>query len=300
MRFEPTVQLSNEATGSPGRWFVFNERGELLLVDNTKAAADSSSGQDQPSDQPSGQPPAKALAPVVENWSTGIDDKHLLGIDHSNNGESVPVWAARCSADFTKPDNMHFIGLRESFAVMDEADWIMAGRASQILAWADTHKFCGRCGTPTEARRSERAKQCPQCQLMAFPRLTPAVIMLVEREDGRALLAWGRQFPGRFYSALAGFVEPGESLEQAVVREVGEETGVEIDNIRYFGSQPWPFPNSLMIGFNANYVSGELQLQESEIVDADWFSPNDLPPVPQGRMSIAAWLIDDWIQRSNS
>jgi len=132
---------------------------------------------------------------------------------------------------------------------------------------------------------------------MAFPRLTPAVITLVEREDGKALLAWGRQFPGRFFSALAGFVEPGETLEQCVAREVKEEVGIEVANIRYYGSQPWPFPNSLMIGFQADYASGDLVLQEEEIVEAGWFGPEELPPVPKGRMSIAGWLIEDWLER---
>ena len=132
---------------------------------------------------------------------------------------------------------------------------------------------------------------------MAYPRLTPAIIVLIERDDGRALLAWGRQFPGRFYSALAGFVEPGESLEQCVAREVKEEVGIAVADLRYFGSQPWPFPHSLMIGFNARYVSGEVTPQESEIVEAGWYHHEELPPAPRGGMSIAGWLIDDWITR---
>jgi NAD+ diphosphatase len=125
--------------------------------------------------------------------------------------------------------------------------------------------------------------------------------MLVERESEHGpevLLAWGRQFPGRFFSALAGFVEPGESLEECVVREVFEETRIVVDSVRYFGSQPWPFPHSIMIGFVARYVSGEIQVQEEEIVEAGWFSPNELPPVPRGGMSIAGWLIEDWLSRA--
>ena len=174
---------------------------------------------------------------------------------------------------------------------------MLAGRASQVLTWDADHRYCSRCGSDTERHDSERARTCAQCRHMAFPRLTPAVIMLVEREDGRALLAWGRQFPGRVYSALAGFVEPGETLEQTVEREVKEEVGVDVGNVRYFGSQPWPFPHSLMIGFNADYLGGELVIQESEIVEADWFHHDELPPVPQGRLSIAGWLIEDWLER---
>jgi NAD+ diphosphatase len=131
---------------------------------------------------------------------------------------------------------------------------------------------------------------------MAFPRLSPAMIVLVEKGD-QALLAWGRQFPGRFFSTLAGFVEPGESLEQAVEREVMEEVSLAVNDVRYFGSQPWPFPHSLMCGFHCTYESGEISIQEEEIVEADWFDATDLPPCPIGGMSIAGWLIQDWLQR---
>ena len=131
---------------------------------------------------------------------------------------------------------------------------------------------------------------------MAFPRLSPAMIVLVEKGD-QALLAWGRQFPGRFFSTLAGFVEPGESLEQAVEREVMEEVGLKVGEIRYFGSQPWPFPHSLMCGFHCTYESGEITIQEDEIIEAGWFDATDLPPCPVGGMSIAGWLIQDWLQR---
>jgi len=167
------------------------------------------------------------------------------------------------------------------------------------VAWNRDHAFCGRCGRPTEAHAADRARVCGSCKLMAYPRLTPAIITLVERDDGKALLAWGRLFPGRFYSALAGFVEPGESLEQCVIREVREEVGIEVTDIRYFGSQPWPFPHSLMIGFTARYAGGDLTIQDAEIVEADWYSHDDLPPSPRGGMSIAGWLIEDWIKRQS-
>jgi len=130
--------------------------------------------------------------------------------------------------------------------------------------------------------------------LLGFPRLAPAVITLVERDDGRALLARGVTFPIPLYSCLAGFVEPGEDLEGAVVREVREEVGITVGNVQYVSSQPWPFPHSLMIGFRAEYQSGDLLLQESEIVDANWYRRDDLPPIPPG-ISIARKLIDGWI-----
>lgn len=225
----------------------------------------------------------------------GVLDVHVLGHD-----EHGPVWAARVGPDFDFPGDGQFTDLRRAYGVLAEQDWVLAGRAAQVLTWHDDHQYCSRCGKETEHHEGERARTCPACRLMAFPRLTPAVIMLVERDDGRALLAWGRQFPGRFFSALAGFVEPGESLEQCVAREVREEAGVEVANIRYFGSQPWPFPHSLMVGFNADYAGGELQIQESEIVEADWYPHDRLPPVPTGGMSIAGWLIEDWVNRMTS
>ena len=225
----------------------------------------------------------------------GVVETHVLG--HDADG---PVRAGRLADGHEPSDDGFLVDLRRAFTLLDEAEWVLAGRAAQILRWNTDHRYCSRCGNDTEHHHRDRARSCSNCGLLAFPRLTPAVITLVERADGRALLAWGRQFPGRFFSALAGFVEPGESLEQCVAREIGEEVGIEVGNIRYFGSQPWPFPHSLMIGFNAEYVSGELVLQEEEIVEAGWFAPDELPPVPKGRMSIAGWLIDDWLERSRT
>ena len=142
----------------------------------------------------------------------------------------------------------------------------------------------------------ERARRCPSCGLLAFPRLAPAVITLVEREDGRALLA-KRSMAGGMYSCLAGFVEPGETLEEAVCREVKEEVGIEIGELSYHSSQPWPFPHSLMLGFKARYRSGEIECDGEEIADAQWFLPGELPDLP-GPVSIARRLIDAWVARS--
>ena len=179
---------------------------------------------------------------------------------------------------------------------VDEVTWVVAGRAVQLVEWARTHRFCGRCGETTEAIRGERARRCPACGLMAFPRLAPAVIVLVERDDGRALLARNVNFPANMYSCLAGFVEPGETLEQAVGREVREEVGVVVRDVRYMASQPWPFPHSLMIGFNARWEAGEISVDGTEIKEAGWFTPDDLPGIPP-RMSIARHLIDRWVER---
>lgn len=218
--------------------------------------------------------------------------QHFLGML-----DGRPVWAVDIHDDVEPHDWHELVDLRTLYKRLPEDQWVLAGKAEQIIQWDRTHRFCGRCGEPTELHKSDRARQCPACGLLAYPRLAPAVIMLVERDDGRALLAHGRQFPGRFFSALAGFVEPGENLETCVAREIKEEVGIDVDQIRYFGSQPWPFPHSLMIGFTARYAGGDIVVQEEEIVEADWYSADNLPPCPRGGMSIAGKLIDDWVSR---
>jgi NAD+ diphosphatase len=194
------------------------------------------------------------------------------------------------------PDSQGFVGLRQLWGQVEEQVWAVAGRAVQIVAWDETHRFCGQCGEPTRPLADQRARQCPKCGLAAYPRLAPAVITLVERNDGRVLLARNAGFSEPFYSCLAGFVEPGETLEEAVRREVREEVGIEVRNIRYFGSQPWPFPHSLMIGFEAELASGELRPDGREITEAAWYPASDLPRLP-GQMSIARALIEAWRER---
>lgn len=192
------------------------------------------------------------------------------------------------------------LDLRAYHGLAAEHEWLAAGRAVQIVEWARTHRFCGRCGAPTELSAGERSMRCPACGLVAFPRLSPAMITLVTRgEPGpeqEALLARGVQWNIPMYSCLAGFVEPGESLEATVVREVHEEVGVTVGNPRYFGSQPWPFPNSLMIGFTAEYESGEIVCDPAEIADAGWYRRDALPPMVPPGISIARRLIDAWVE----
>jgi NAD+ diphosphatase len=190
------------------------------------------------------------------------------------------------------------LDLYSYFGRASETDWVIAGRAVQLAEWARTHRFCGRCATPTESNAGDRSMKCPSCGLLAYPRLAPAMITLVTRGDPGpdqvALLARGVQFRAPMYSCLAGFVEPGENLEQAVIREVREEVGVTVDDVCYWGSQPWPFPHSLMIGFTAAWVSGEIDCDPAEILDAQWYRRDELPPIPP-RISIARKLIDAWI-----
>jgi NAD+ diphosphatase len=196
------------------------------------------------------------------------------------------------------PEGWTFEGVRALYGLVDEQLFTLAGRAVQLIEWRRNHQFCGRCGAPTELLEEERATRCTNCGLVNYPRISPAVIMLVEK-DGQCLLARGHNFQTAFYSCLAGFVEPGETLEDAVHREVREETGIEITDVTYFGSQPWPFPNSLMIGFTAKYAGGIIELEDAEIADARWFSPDDMPLLP-GKISIARRLIDDFLARNGA
>ncbi len=192
------------------------------------------------------------------------------------------------------PDGMTILGLRGLFELLTSDLFQIAGRAIQVVNWDRDHQYCSRCQTPTETKDDERVKTCPQCGLTQYPRISPAIIVAVVKQD-RILLARNARFPGGFYSVLAGFVEPGETFEECVKREVKEEVGVEVKNIRYFASQPWPFPNSLMVGFIADHAGGEIAVDNIEIIDASWFEVTELPPIP-GKISVARRLIDWFIK----
>jgi NAD+ diphosphatase len=193
------------------------------------------------------------------------------------------------------PPGMAFSRLRQLYGSLDDAMVWIGGRAVQIVAWWQDHQYCGGCGGQTEVHAHERARVCTSCQRMYFPRLSPAIIVLIHQGE-QFLLARNRRFPKGRYSIIAGFVEPGESLEEAVRREVREEVDLAVAEIRYFGSQPWPFPNSLMLGFTARYSSGEIRLADGELQDAGWY-PRDrsaLPDLPDA-MSISRRLIEHYL-----
>ena len=205
----------------------------------------------------------------------------------------VAVWAVDVPHGLDPADGAS-VDLFSFHGRSHENDWLAAGRAVQLVEWARTHRFCGRCGEQTKRLDNERAMRCPACGLMAFPRLAPAIITLVTRGEGddeEALLARGANFGIPMYSCLAGFVEPGENLEQAVAREVEEEVGVTVDAVTYVASQPWPFPHSLMIAFFCDYAGGTIVLQPEEIEDAQWFGVDALPGLPLP-VSISRRLID--------
>jgi NAD+ diphosphatase len=228
-------------------------------------------------------------------------------------GESV--FPSGLAADFGHPENPLHVGnlngrpchaadvpqfpeipggeatpLRAIFSLAGPETFALAGRATQLLDWQANHRFCGKCGTPTVMKEGELAMQCPACGLLAYPRISPAVMVLV-RDGDKLLLGRSPHFKPGVFSALAGFVEPGETLEECAAREVREEVGIEIANLRYFHSQPWPFPNSLMVAFFADYAGGTITPDPNEIEEAGWFSPDALPILPEP-ISISRRLIE--------
>jgi NAD+ diphosphatase len=212
-------------------------------------------------------------------------------------GQRVACFSAELDDTLALGDGWTVDNLRQLYTPLGDSWFQLAGRAVQIMEWDRTHQFCGRCGAPMTTVPNERAKRCTACGLSNYPRLSPAIIIAVTREiegEKRLLLARNHRFPAGRYSVLAGFVEPGESLEECAAREVMEEVGIEIDNIHYYASQPWPFPNSLMLGFTAEYASGDFQLEDAEIAEAGWYSAHNLPNLPQ-KPSIARQLIDAFI-----
>jgi NAD+ diphosphatase len=193
------------------------------------------------------------------------------------------------------PAGFVLTGLRALFLRLPEATLALAARAFQVVEWDRTHRFCGRCGTPTSDKPGERAKLCPACGYVAYPRISPAMMVLVTR-DREVLLARANRFPNAMYSALAGFVEPGETIEDCIHREVREEVGIDVKDLQYFASQSWAFPHSLMIAYTARYAGGELRPDPAEIEDVRWFAVDKLPDLPT-TVSISRRLIDTTVAR---
>jgi NAD+ diphosphatase len=211
---------------------------------------------------------------------------------HRVDGRSF--YTAELAPETDAPEGMSFNDLRPLLGQIAEDQFFLAGKAYQIMNWDRTHQYCSKCGAKTEDKADERAKICPACGFVNYPRISPAIIVAITR-GSQILLAKGSRFQGGFYSVLAGFVEPGETFEECVQREVEEEVSIKVKNIRYFGSQPWPFPDSLMVGFTAEYNGGDIIIDEKEILDAQWFTVGQLPKTP-GKGSIARRLIDWFIQ----
>jgi NAD+ diphosphatase len=263
-RYEP-APFPEPGYEGPCYWFVFSS-GKLLVREED----------------------GQVRIPCVEDADT-LSVQAADGL-YLGTWEGVPSYTQTVQPEPAAPEGFTFTGLRSLYGVLDEGLFHLAGRAAQIGEWDRAHRFCGRCGGKMVPSEKERAKHCPSCGLTSYPPISPAVITAIFKGD-RILLAHAAHFSNNMYSLIAGFVEPGETLEDAVRREIREEVGISVRNVRYFGSQQWPFPNSLMIGFTAEYDSGKIAVDGEEIVAADWFTADNLPELPS-RISIARKIID--------
>jgi NAD+ diphosphatase len=269
--FKPAVKPPPE-DNNPAYWFVFCSNKLLVKVEKDKAAI----------------PYFKSLS---ELNITPVTIQYLGTLQGS------PCYSAEATAETATPEGMEFKDLRSLYGVLDEDIFLLAGKAIQIVSWDQTNQYCGRCGARMETLEGERAKKCPKCGLINYPRISPAAITAVIKGNN-ILLTHNAAFKGNIHSLIAGFVEPGETIEECVHREIFEEVGIKVKNLKYFGSQPWPFPNSLMIGFTAEYESGELAVDGQEITEAGWYDAGNLPELP-GKMSIARKIID-WFVKAQS
>jgi NAD+ diphosphatase len=273
LSFKSFIPGNGERGGSPGpsHWLVF--QGTNILVKKSES---------------------EIRIPTLE----GLDGLgypaqrfHFLGT-----ADGIPCRAVEAPPGIGAPDGWAFEGLRALFGLLSDTFFTVAARALEVLEWDRGHRFCGQCGAETAIKDGERARECPRCGNLSYPRISPAVIVAVVR-DGKILLARSQRFPPGFYSVLAGFVEPGETLEECVAREVKEETGIDVKAVRYFRSQPWPFPHSLMVAFTAEYAGGEIEVEESELVDAGWYSADALPSLPDP-ITVARKLIE-WFRSTH-
>ena len=278
---------------------------------------------------PVGDEPPVTLKPwnLVTTLSIEADTsicQPLPSVTGGDGGESVMnsfLKVVRLDRPVTNVNGLEMMNLRASFDVLDDTSYALAGKSAELIYWDQNTRYCGCCGAPMKMA-TDISKRCTECGKEVWPQLATAVIVRITREatspcpspsghpvkdttslltkEGQCggspsiLLVHAHNFRRPYYGLVAGFVETGESLEEAVCREVREETGLEIQDIRYFGSQPWPYPCGLMVGFTARYASGELRLQRSELSAGGWFTRDTMPPIP-GRSSIARRLIDDWL-----
>ncbi len=265
--FAPGITPPRGALDGSALWFVF--RKHELLVDASGERA------------PRAFDPPGGVTPLYIGTLSG-----------------APCFAVDLPAPAEAPAGAQFVGLREAFMLLDRRELSVALTAYPLLHFERTHRFCGACGAATRDLDGERAKSCTACGHICWPRVTPAAIVLVH-DGSRVLLTRGKRMPkgAPWYALVAGFLETGETLEQCVAREVREETGVEVDLIEYQGSQPWPFPHQIMVGFRARYTGGDVVIDESELEDARWFERAHMPSLPPVG-SIATAMIDAWVREA--
>lgn len=265
--FTPGVNPPDKLQG-PAVWFAF-QQGRLLMFADRQGP----------------------MVPQLEDFdATGVPyrSRHFLG---EVNGQ--PCFAVEIDDEHSPSEPFFLQDMRRLAMEVGEELFMLAGRALQIIKWHRDHQFCGRCGHATEDHPSDRAKVCSACGHRSYPRISPSMIVLVTRGD-EVLLGRSPNWPENMFSTLAGFIEPGETIEQAVHREVYEEVGIAVKNLEYQASQPWPFPHSLMIGFYAEYDGGQIKVDGEEICEAHWFPVNQLPRIPPVG-SISRYLIDHYV-----
>ena len=208
--------------------------------------------------------------------------------------DGTTVMAAFVEEPVVETNAYEFMGMRASYGRIDDLFYEQAGKASEIVHWDKHSQFCPACGTRT-VLATPISKRCPSCHYEMFPSVSAAILVLIRNEDS-ILLVHARNFTGPVHSLVAGFLETGETLEQCVEREVMEETGLMVTNIRYWGNQPWPYPSSLMVGFTADYESGELNLQDEELSSGAFYTRDSLPQLPR-TLSLARKMIDWWVDQ---
>lgn len=254
----------------PNYWFIFQNERLLLLKNND--------GYNIPTNTTLAQ-----LEPYLLR-------QHFLG-----SFNNVNCYVAEIDSTVSLSDEIVSIPLRKAFELIGIDWYVAAAKAHSILNWDKNHQFCGRCGNTTIHKPGTFERVCPVCGLSLYPRISPSIIVLIRNGD-KILMSRSPHFPPGAYGLIAGFVEAGESIEDAVHREVREEVDIKIKNLRYFGSQYWPFPDSLMIGFTADYASGEIKIDANEIEAADWYDYNNLPGRPSSSVSIAGKLIEQYLR----
>jgi NAD+ diphosphatase len=223
-----------------------------------------------------------------------LKDWNYITILHEGDTE---IKIIRLDNPITDVKGLQMVGLRKTHAILSPQDYQLAGKGAELLYWDQNTRYCGVCGAPNKWM-TDISKKCPECGKEWWPSVSTAIIVRIERGDS-ILLVRARSFRTNHHGLVAGFLETGESLEQCVEREVREEAGIKIKNLQYFGSQPWPYPFGLMVGFTAEYAEGELHLQKEELCEGGWFTKDNLPNIPD-KASIARRLIDDWALKSVS
>lgn len=269
-KYIPAIEAPEGAAGCEAVWFVFAGNRMLVRVGEDKVT------------------PPRFVRPA--DAGLGIARSQYLGTLGG-----IPAYSGEVPDEKIVPPGMEYRELRSLYGAMEDDEFLLAGKAIQIAAWDSTNQYCSRCGTAVEDTPGERAKKCPKCGLVKYPQICPAVIVAIIK-DSKILLAHSRNFKPGLYGVISGFVEPGETFEECVKREAMEEVNITVKNIKYFRSQPWPFPNSLMVAFTAEYEAGELAPDGVEIEDAGWYGADNLPMVPTN-YSVARQLINWFLEQ---